>query len=273
VRAVQVAWVALTNRFSSSEHPHGVLIEEAAKRWLPEVYTEWQRARERWEAARRPEHDCGTIVLDGSEPARPFVRNPIKAAVEDAGRALREACRRKLTTSEWIATAMKGSPASARERIDGDFFLDAWIAMDGSGRAIAGSRRNKVDIFGLRIRLAVELNEPRPETKTAPSYDAVVDKTVIYSSGASLQREVVQQPEHSARITYSPDKVPSQFSQWAKEQQAKGEVIKATEAWDVMKGILLPSPSRSVVRKWVKSLPEESRAKRGTPPKRTNRGT
>src|SRR5215212_487305 len=82
--------VALTNRFDTSEHPHGVLIEQAAKRWLPELYGAWELALNRWEAAGRPDHDPGLIVLDGWGTDRPAVRNPIKAAVEEAGQALRE---------------------------------------------------------------------------------------------------------------------------------------------------------------------------------------
>jgi hypothetical protein len=261
----------LTNQSSSSEHPYGGLIEDAAKRWLPELYARWQRALECWEAAGRPDHDPGLVVLDGWG-SRPAVRNQIKAAVEEAGQALREACRRKLTTREWSATAMKGSPASARERLDGDFFLEAWIAMDGSGRASAGSRRSKVKLYGLRIRLAGEPNEPPPETKTSPSHDAVVDKIAAGSSVPYQKREVIQAPEHVARIKYSPDEAPSQFLQWAKEQQAKGEIIIAKDALKAVEGMLLPTPSRRIVRGWLKLLPPAWRARRGTSPKKTNRG-
>src|SRR5215208_4121155 len=172
-RAVQVAWVALTNRFDTSEHPHGVLIEEAAKRWLPALYGAWELALKRWEAAGRPDHDPGLIVLDGWGTDRPAVRNPIKAAVEDAGQALREACRRNLTTREWIASAMKGSPGSARERIDGDFFLHSLIAMDGSGRASAGRRKTKLEIYGLRIRRSADVC--RKDQATTPTATSVAE--------------------------------------------------------------------------------------------------
>jgi hypothetical protein len=260
---VQVSCAALTKRSISSEHPDGVLIEEAAKKWLPELYEEWRRALERWEAVGRPDHDPGTISLDGWGTSRPAVRNPIKAAVEETGRALREACRRKLTTREWSATAMRGSPASAPERIDGDFFLDAWIALDGSGYASAGRGRRKVEIYGLRVRRAADLNEPHPaETKASPSHEAT----------RRLKREGVRKPKDSARIKYSPGKVPRKFSQWAKEQQAKGKLIIETDAVEAMKRTLPPEPSRSVVRGWLKSLPPSWRAERGIRPKKANRG-
>src|SRR5436305_13007107 len=100
-------------------------MEEAAERWLPDLYADWRRTIEAWKSAGSRDHDHGTIVLDGWGADQPAVANSLLTAVEDAGRTLLHACRRKLATRAWTATAMKGNPASAREAIDGDFFLDA----------------------------------------------------------------------------------------------------------------------------------------------------
>jgi hypothetical protein len=259
--AVQVLCAALTKRSSSSEHPDGVLIEEAAKKWLPELYEEWRRALERWEAVGRPDHDPGTISLDSWETSRPAVRNPIKAAVEETGRALREACRRKLTTREWSATAMRGSPASARERIDGDFFLDSWIAMDGSGCASAGRRKSKVEIYGLRVRRAADVR--KEDQAIAPTARSAAEVGSPYPTSPK--------PTYSEPTKFSPKKAPDQFTKWAKEQRRLGKIItqgNAVAATAEIFGRWPKGPTQKTVIAWCRDLHPTWTADIGTPPSR-----
>jgi hypothetical protein len=236
--AVWVSSVVLTDRSSGSEHPNGVLINEAVKRWLPELYEQWLKARARWKEWRQLHwpQDLGEFLKKYASEKSP----PLLVAAEKAEQALIEACREKLIAYEWIATGMRGGPDGARAPIDGDFFAKALIKIDGSGRTNSGEFRNAVEIYGLRVRRVA----------------------------ASEKRH----PQFPALIEYSPVAIPSQFTDWAKQQQANGELVTQGAAWETMKRILDPAPSRKVVRAWVNSLSEFQRAVRGESRKKRKRG-
>jgi hypothetical protein len=235
---VGIVCSVLTDRSSVSEHPNGVLIEEAAKRWLPELYTQWLKAWERWKEWRQVQPPFNWDFL--KKEYRPKSPSPLLVAVEKAEQALIEACREKLIACEWIATGMRGSRDGTRAPIDGDFFAKALIKIDGSGYTNSGQFRNAVEIYGLRVRRVAAL-EKRP-------------------------------PRFPAPIEYSPEEVPSQFTDWVKEQRANGELVTQGAAWKAMKHILDPEPSRKIVRAWVKSLREFQRAVRGENRKTRKRG-
>jgi hypothetical protein len=245
-----------------SDHPYGVLIEEAAQRWLPQLNAEWQQAVERWERAGCPDHDAGSIVLGGWGPGldRPAVRNPVKAAVEEANRRLVEACRRKFVACEWIATAKKHNPASVREEIEGDFFLDAQIAFDGTGYASAGRRKSKVEIFGLRVRRAVDMRREDGTSGTQPGLREVV-----------MARPPSPEPTYTSPHSFSPEEVPDQFMKWAKEQHRLGNTITQGDAMAAMAdefGVWPAGPGQKTVIAWCKTLDRSWTAKVGTPPGR-----
>ncbi len=92
---------------------------------------------------------------------------------------------------------------------------------------------------------------------------------------------VVQGPVYEQPVVYNPKRIPEEFKEWARAQQAKGSIITDDEAEDSMRGpkdgdgnrsggLLLAGKglSRDTVRKWVDTLPVSLRAKRGTPPSR-----
>jgi hypothetical protein len=78
------------------------------------------------------------------------------------------------------------------------------------------------------------------------------------------------QPTYVSRARYSPDEVPDQFKEWAQAQYNTGATITEARAVKAMRESLVPGLglSRETVRKWVKSLPPDWVAKRGTPPPR-----
>jgi hypothetical protein len=129
---------------------------------------------------------------------------------------------------------MRDSPGSVREPIDGDFFLEAFVALDGSCRADAGRGKGRVNLYGLRVRPFVAAEVSRPE-----------------------------KPSFRAPIKYSPSELPIQFSEWVKKELEKGLLVSAGAAVAAMKRALDPPPGRKVVRAWVTSLPEHQRAVQG----------
>jgi len=69
---------------------------------------------------------------------------------------------------------------------------------------------------------------------------------------------------------YLPDKVPDQFKEWAQARRNAEVIITEALALKAMKEILLPGArlSRETVRAWLKTLPPDWRAPRGTSPSR-----
>jgi hypothetical protein len=88
-------------------------------------------------------------------------------------------------------------------------------------------------------------------------------------------------PTYPRPVTYAQDRVPEQFTLWAKEQHDKGIIVTFELAEDAMRG---PKDSagtraggllrhgvglsRTTIRKWVEDLPEGWQAKQGVPPSR-----
>lgn len=242
-------------------HPLGALIEEVAAKWLPQLDAEWKHALKRWEVAGRPEHDPGTMVIGGwgADLERPPVHNPLKAAMERARQRLAEACRQKLVAGEWIATANKHNRLSAREEIEGDFFLDARIAFDGTGYASAGRGKSKVEIFAMRVRRAVDLTHQVGTAGTQSSVAEVVPA-----------RPVLPEPTYTPR-SFSAEKVPDQFMDWAKKERALGHTItqgKAMAEMGKVFGSWPNGPGQKTVIAWCKTLDPKWTATAGTPPGR-----
>jgi hypothetical protein len=82
-----------------------------------------------------------------------------------------------------------------------------------------------------------------------------------------VEPKTASSPTYSSRGRYSPDKIPDQFREWALAQHNAGVTITAALVLEAMRESLVPGVglSRETVRKWVKSLPTDWVAKRGTP--------
>lgn len=91
-------------------------------------------------------------------------------------------------------------------------------------------------------------------------------------------------PTYASPITYSADKVPEQFQEWARAQHDAGIVITADNAEDAMRGakgrnghrsggrlVHGTGLSRETIRAWMKTLPDGWCATRGESPTRRKR--
>jgi hypothetical protein len=90
-----------------------------------------------------------------------------------------------------------------------------------------------------------------------------------------------QPPTYAPVVTYSPDRVPQEFTAWAYEEHTAGNLITERLAMDAMCGkknaagtrtggrlIHGKGLSRDTVRAWIKTVPPHWVAKRGEPPSR-----
>jgi len=77
-------------------------------------------------------------------------------------------------------------------------------------------------------------------------------------------------PTYASERRYYPDRVPEEFLEWAQEQHNAGVTITEVRALAAMREKLLPGVglARRTVSAWIKTLPPNWFAKRGTPPPR-----
>lgn len=116
-------------------------------------------------------------------------------------------------------------------------------------------------------------------------HDMTADKERAESiaTGEVALRETAQRPIYQEPVTYSSDRVPSQFQDWVRMQA--GATITVDMAEDAMRGArdehghrsggLLAQGtglSRDTIREWVKiTVPEHQQAKQGEPPSRAKK--
>jgi hypothetical protein len=124
---------------------------------------------------------------------------------------------------------------------------------------------------------------PLLQEATANARDAALEEELAEAEAAHRATKG-QRPIYEKPPVYFLTEVPAQFKAWAKEQRDAGKTITLGRAQDAMRGrkdsdgkrtrgLLAPGRglSRETIDAWVKSLPEEHRAKRGEPPSRLRR--
>jgi hypothetical protein len=273
---VQFRVLRLTNQLSSSEHPHGVLIEEAAKRWLPEQYAQWLIAAERWANARRSYQSKTHFERLGIYEESHELRQK-QAAAQDAEQALIKACRQKLIDCEWAASGLRGNPDAARRSLDGDFFIDASFAIDGSGRASSGRPRvyggpREIEIYGLRVRRTIDVAK-EPDIATTPRLlgGIGVSTSEGVAARAFLTANTLEPPIYPEPVKFLAQNPPKQFLDWAESvRRSVGTITQgsAMAAMEKIFGAWPQGPSQKTVIAWCHKLNPEWTAKQGTPPSR-----
>jgi hypothetical protein len=132
---------------TETEHPDGLLIDEAAKQQFPRLYLAWQEARTRWRALGQ---GASYIVVRG-KLSNPEHHHPLLVAAVEAEQTLKSACQQEFAKPDWVITGLVGH---ARVPIDGDFLREADLMLrDGS--ALGGSIRDRTLVTALRVRRVV----------------------------------------------------------------------------------------------------------------------
>jgi hypothetical protein len=247
----------LTDRSSTSEDPNGLLIDEAAKQWLPRLYAEWQEAWNRWRAlglgASYNHNGRGQLT-------NPEQHHPLLVAAMKADATLQDACRSEFAKSEWEVSGLLGV---LRTRIDGDFLRDAQLNLRDR-IAYGGTFKQEIMICGLRVRPAAGMRKEGDAITATTAPDALAEN----------RSPVIQKPTYSERPKFSAEKRPDQFMNWAKSERRSGRLITQGDAQDAMEEIFgAPpiGPSGRMVIAWCRSLRAEWTAKRGTSRSRARR--
>jgi hypothetical protein len=240
---------------TDTDHPHGLLIDDAAKLHFPRLYTARQEAWRQWsELGQGASYTVVKGKLINAEHYHPY----LVAAVE-AEEALKSACRQEFAKPDWVVTCLEGR---ARVPIDGDFLREAELNLRERS-ALGGAIRNRTLVTALRVRRAAGLRRQ----------DEAIAATRPPDAPTQNRSQVTQSPTYSERARFSAKKPPDQFMNWAEREHHSGRIITQPNARDAMNKIFGPppkGPSGRIVIAWCRhGLPAEWTAKRGTPPSRS----
>ena len=155
----------LTDVANNLEHPDGLLIDEAAKQWLPHLYAAWADAWNRWKALGRG----GSFAINHrGELINPEHYHPLLVAAVKADSALKDACRREFTTSAWSVSGLVGA---LRTRIDPDFLRDAQLNfLDRTAYSVGPKERTVVS--ALRVRRVADLRRDKAISTSSEAFGA-----------------------------------------------------------------------------------------------------
>jgi hypothetical protein len=236
---------------NDSEHPDGLLIDEAAKKSLPRLYAAWQEAWNRWGALGRG--GSYTVNHRGEIP-NPEQYHPLLVAAVKADAMLKEACRHEFAKPEWEVSGLVGV---LRTRINGDFLRDAQLNFT-ERTAYGGPIKERFVVSTLRVRPATDRSRKGQST--------VAPRTTAGSRSPALQK-----PTYAKRIQFSPERAPTQFTKWAeRERRSVGVIIqgKAISAMAKVFGIAPEGPAQKTVIAWCLKLDPKWTTRPGIPPSR-----